>query len=223
MQLKEGKSEGFDSCDQLNNLKLDWNCWFFSLCDLANWWMTSKNNRALLLYYVELCASFQIHRWIQTVWKHSIRVNIGDILSCVILKFNGWYWKRIGHLFYTTSSLVHHFKSISEVKLELQSRNSQFGSKSAISCPKWPWNLSHDLEKQWLHLCYAASSFEHHFKAIGEFNLELQSGTAQLGPKLTTFFLCVTLNFVGWPSKTIGHLSLAALSFVHLFIAINDF
>ena len=62
---KQGKSEGFDSCDRPSNPKLDSNRRFFSLCDLEIWWMTSKNNRALL-YYIKLCASFQIHRWSQT-------------------------------------------------------------------------------------------------------------------------------------------------------------
>ena len=54
---------------------------FFSPCDLEIWCTTLKNNRASLLYYIKLCVSFQIHRWIQTkvtVWKRSIRVKIGD-------------------------------------------------------------------------------------------------------------------------------------------------
>ena len=113
--------------------------------------MTSKNNRAPLLYYTKLCVSFQIHRWIQTeviLRKRSIRVEIGNFLSLVTLKFDGWPWKTIGHLFYTTSSFVHHFKSIGELKLKLQSGNAQFGSKSAIFCPVWPWNLMDDLGKQ---------------------------------------------------------------------------
>ena len=38
-------------------LKLDSNHRFFSQCDLEIWWMISKNNRALLLYYIKLCAS----------------------------------------------------------------------------------------------------------------------------------------------------------------------
>ena len=38
--------------------------------------------------------------------------------------------KTIGHLFYATSSFVHHFVAIGEFKLELQSGNAQFGSKS---------------------------------------------------------------------------------------------
>ena len=60
-KLQQGKSEGFDSCDRPSNLKLDSNHQFFRPCDCEIWWMTSKNNRALLLYYVKLCASFQIH------------------------------------------------------------------------------------------------------------------------------------------------------------------
>ena len=132
-------------------LKFDPNHRFFSPCDLEIWCMISKNNRAPLLYYIKLCVSFQIHRWIQTkvtLGKRSIRVEIGDFLSLVTLKFDGWPWKIIGHLFYTTSSFGHHFKSIGELKLKLQSRNAKFGSKSAIFCPLWPWNLTDALEKQ---------------------------------------------------------------------------
>ena len=110
-------------------LEFDPNHRFSSPCGLEIWCMTSKNNRAPLLYYIKLCVSFQIHRWIQTevtLWKRSIRVEIGDFLSLVTLKFDGC-WKTRGHLFYTTSSFVHHFKSIGELKLKLQSRNTQFG------------------------------------------------------------------------------------------------
>ena len=140
------------SPETLNSRK---NRHFFVPRDLGICWMTLKNNRAPLLCCFKLCTSFQSHRWIQTgvtVRKRSIRVHIGDILSRVTLKFDGWPWKTIGH-------------------------------------PS-----------------YAASSFAHHFIAIGEFKLELQSGNAQFGSKLTTFFSRVTLKFDGWPWKTIGHL-----------------
>ena len=126
---EQGKSEGFDSGDRPSNLKLDSNRQFFRPCDHEIWWMTSKNNRALLLYYVKLCASFQIHWWIQTgftVQLRSIRVEIGDMLSRVTLKFDGWPWKTIGHLFYATSSFVQHFVAIGEFKQELKSGNAQF-------------------------------------------------------------------------------------------------
>ena len=35
--IKQGKFEGFDSCDRPNNLKLDSNRRFFSPCDLEIW------------------------------------------------------------------------------------------------------------------------------------------------------------------------------------------
>ena len=66
------------------------------------------------------------------VRKRPIWVKIGDVLSCVTLKFDGWPWKTIGHLFFAVSSFVQHFIAISEFKLELQSGNAQFGSKSTI-------------------------------------------------------------------------------------------
>ena len=84
-------------------------------------WMTSKNSKARLLYYIKLCASFQSHRWNQTgvtVRKRSIRVKIDHFLSRVTLKFDGWPKKTIGHLFHPTSSYVHHFVAIGEFKLE---------------------------------------------------------------------------------------------------------
>ena len=124
---------------------------FFSPCDLKIWWITSKNNRAPPLCCFKLCASFHSHRWIQTkvtVRKRSIRAKIGDFLSRMTLKFDKWLWKTIGHLFYATSSFMHHFIAIGEFRLELQSGNAQFGSKSTIFRAVWPWNLMDDLEKQ---------------------------------------------------------------------------
>ena len=98
---------------------------FFVWRHLDIWWMTLKNNKAPLLYYIKLCASFQSHVWIQTgvtVRKCSIRVKIGNFLSRVTLKFDEWPWKIIGHLSYAASSFVHHFIAICEFKLELRSR-----------------------------------------------------------------------------------------------------
>ena len=97
--------------------------------------MIQKNYRAPLLYYIKLCATFQSHQWIQTgvtVRKHSIRVNIRDFLFRLTLKFDGLPSTTMRHLFYTTLSFVHHFKTIGEFKLELQSGNFRFGSKLAI-------------------------------------------------------------------------------------------
>ena len=70
-----------------------------------------------------------------TVRKRSIRVEIGNFLSAVTLKFDRWLWKTIGHFSYAASSFVYHFIAIGEFKLELQSGSTRFGSKSMIfSC-----------------------------------------------------------------------------------------
>ena len=109
-----------------------------------------ENNRAPLLCYFKLCASFRSHWGIQTrvrVRKPLIWVKIDNFFSRVTSKFNGWPWKTIGHLFYDTSSFLPHLVAIGEFKLELQSGNAQFGSKSMIFRAVRPWNLMYDLGK----------------------------------------------------------------------------
>ena len=61
----------------------------FVPCDLEIWRMTLRNNRAPLLYYVKLCASFERHGWIQTwvtVRKRPIRIK--KRLSCPVRPWN---------------------------------------------------------------------------------------------------------------------------------------
>ena len=114
--------------------------------DVWHW----KSNRAPFLCYFKLCASLHNHCWIQTgvtIWKHSILVKIDDFFSRVNLQLDVWSWKTIGHLCYATSSFVHHFITIGEFKLELQSGNGQFGSNSMIFRAVWPWNFTDDLQK----------------------------------------------------------------------------
>ena len=103
--------------------------------------------------------------------------------SRVTIKFDGRPWKTIGHLFYTTPSLEHYFKAIGDFKLELQSRNIQFGSK-LISLAVWPWNLTDDLEKQQgtSRLCIILSPY---VNSNGSNSLE----TAKLGFDLCDFDL----------------------------------
>ena len=68
------------------------------------------------------------------------------------------------------------------IQLELQSGNAKFGQNRwffpcvTLKFNAWPW-------KTIQHLFYASLSFVHHFIAIGEFKLELQSGNAKLGQK----------------------------------------
>ena len=180
---------------------------FLEPCDLEIWWMTLKNNRAPLLSIIKLYASFHHHMWIQP--GVTVRKWLSWVLTSVTLTFDLWPWpfawtsllslvitpenfmmirwwehsqkgvtdrdrqtdgqtdrqtdrqtentihraawsqlKTIGHLFYATSSFVHHFVAIGEFKLELQSGNAQSGSNSTSFRAVWPWNLTDDLQKQ---------------------------------------------------------------------------
>ena len=160
----------------------------------------------LLLYYIKLCISFQSHGWIQTgvtVRKRSIRVKIGNFLSLVTLKFVGWHWKTIGHLFYVATSCVHHSIAISEFKLELQSGNAQFGSNRQLFKPCdleiWPMTLKNNRTPL---LCY--------FKLCASFCNQwwIQTGvTVRKHPiwvKNDDFLAVWPWN--GWSWKTIGNL-----------------
>ena len=113
---------------------------FFVLYHLEIWRMTLKNNRALLSCCFELCALFHSQQWIQTkvtVRKHLICVKIGNFLSHLTLKFDGWPWKTIGHLFYAMLSSLHHFKAISQYKLELLVHHLIAISKFKLKLQSW--------------------------------------------------------------------------------------
>ena len=137
---------------QSGNDQFGWN-WLaiFVPHDLEIWWMTLKNNRPPFLCYIKLCAAFQSHGYIKTgvtVRKRTIRVKIGDFLSHVTLKFDGWPWKTIGHLSYAASSFSSYFIAIGEFELEFKSGNALFGSKSTIFFSRVTLKLTDDLEKQ---------------------------------------------------------------------------
>ena len=129
--IGEFKPANWSCCPETSNLGPIW--WFLEPCDLEIWRMTLKNNMAPLLCYFKLYASFRSHRWIQagvTVrnsGKRPIWLKIDNFFSRVTLQFDVWPWQTIGHIFYATSSFVHHFVAIGDFKLELQSRNAHLG------------------------------------------------------------------------------------------------
>ena len=118
------------------------------------------------------------------------------------------------HLFYSTSSFVHHIIPISELKLELQSGNN-LGRKCQFCVPC-------DLKSNGPPLlCY--------FKLCASFHshMSFQTGvTVRKRPirvKIDDFFPVWPRKFDGWPWKTIGLLFYATSSFVHHFFAICEF
>ena len=148
--------------------------------------MTLKNNRAHLLGYFKLCASFHSHLWIQTgVSQETPNLGKNRRFFLAMWPWNyRWPSKAIGHLSQPTSSFAHHFVAIGRFNLELQSRNAQFGSKSAIF-----WSRVTLKFDGWHLLCYFKLCYNpetpnldknrrfhsHHFIAICELILELQS------------------------------------------------
>ena len=213
--------------------------------------MTLKNNRAPLLCYFKLVASFRNHWCIETwvtVRKRPIWVKIDDFFSRVTSKFDVWPWKTIGHLFYATSSFVHHFIAIGEFKLDFKSGNAQSGSNSTIFSAVWHWNLADDLEQgksEGFDSCDLPSNLAQIlskssiFQPVWAWNLmhDLKQGKSEgfescdrpiirkrpIWVKIGDVLYRVTLKFDGWPWKTIGHLSFAVSSFVLHFIAIDEF
>ena len=75
-------------------LNLEHNRRFFVPCDLENWWMTLKNNRAPLPMYFKICASFRSHWWIQTGVTDRKRPNW--VLTSVTLTLDLWPWPFVG-------------------------------------------------------------------------------------------------------------------------------
>ena len=158
--------------------------------------MTLKNNKAPLLCYFKLYASFRSHRWIQavvTVRKHPIWVKFDDFFSRLILPFDVWPWKTIGHLFYDTSSFVHHFVAICEFKLELQSGSAQSGSNSTLLelCDLEIWRMTLKNNRAPL-LCsfQLCASFHCH--------MWIQTGV-RVRKRLSWVLTSVTLTFDLWP------------------------
>ena len=132
------------------------------------------------------------------------------------LKFDEWPRKTIRHLFYTTSNFVHHFKTIGVFKLELQSGNAQF-----VPC---------DLKIWWMTLKNNSAPFLYYIKLCAAFqsHWRIQTGVTvrkrSIRVKIGDFFCPGWLWKIDvWPWKTIVHLSYAASTFVHHFMANDEF
>ena len=108
------------------------------------------------------------------------------------LKFDRWPWKTIGHLFYATSSFVHHFVAIGEFKLELQSGNAQSRSNSTIfrACDLEIWQMTLKNNRvPLLSNIKLYASFHH---------MWIQTGVT-VWKRLSWVVTSVTLTFDLWP------------------------
>ena len=135
------------------------------------------------------------------------KVNIGDFLPPVTLKFHIWPSKTIGHLFYVFASIMHHFAAIRWQWIYIWVTVRKRWNRVEIDDLLPPVTLKF-YRRPWKtigHLFYTHSSFTHHFIDIGGFRFELQSGNAQIGSNLI-FCLPWPWNFTDDLEKNMANL-----------------
>ena len=116
---------------------------FFVPCELEIWWMTLETNKAPLLYYIKLWASFQLQS------------GKAQFESKLVIFCPAWPWNLtndIGKQQSTSSILYQTLCTISNpsMKPNLSYSPEKLNSSQylVIFCPAWPWNLTNDLGKQ---------------------------------------------------------------------------
>ena len=121
--------------------------------------------------------------------------NFPNFLSRVTLKFCGWSWKTIGHLFYTTLS----FCIISNPSVNSNWSNSPVMLNSGQN---WQFFVACDLKIRWMTLkknrapllcCFklCASFYSHHWIQTG-----VTVRKRQIWVKIGDYFSCVALNLI---------------------------
>ena len=134
-----------------------------------------------LLSWVIIPENFMMIRW----WEHSqkgVTDRRTDRQTDWTIHRAAWsQLKTRGHLFYSTSSFVHHFVTIGVLKLELQSGNAQFGSNLTIfrACDLVIWRMTLQHNRAPL-LCY--------FKLCAAFRSHWWVQTGITGKAITEVF-----------------------------------
>ena len=154
----------------------------YKYCKHIIWTLEALYKCVQLLYFTTFYwwyQSFLYANYAKT-WFEKNKANLRDLIAAtglvipnwiqivnfsphVTVKFDGWPCKTIGHLFYATSSFVHHFVPIGEFKLELQFGNAQSGSNSE-PCDLEIWRMTLQNNKA-PFLCYfkLCASFRTHW------------------------------------------------------------
>ena len=138
------------------------NWWYVIPSDLEMWRMTLQNNRASLLCYLKLCASFRTHWWIQigvTVRKRQIWVKLEDFVEPCGLAIGWMTLKNNRAPLLCYFKLCAAFRSHWWIQTEVTVRKrpvwvkfDDFWSRVTLKFDRWPW-------KRIEHLFYATSSF----------------------------------------------------------------
>ena len=125
---------------------------FLEPCDLEIWRMTFKNNRAPLLCYFQLCASFRSHWWIQTgvrVRKRPIWVKSDCFLEPCDLEI---WWMTLKNNSAPLLSIIklyasfHHHMWI-QTGVTVRKRLSWVVTSVTLTFDLWPWPFAWPLRR----------------------------------------------------------------------------
>ena len=116
----------------------------FYRCDTKIWQMTSKNNRKPPPCPLKLCVSFRSHLiiWIGVI-NRKRSSQIVCFSPCVTLKFDGWPWKTMWHLYYPFSSYFVTICKFVNSNWRYDPEKPQLGHN--LIWRLWPWPLNLDL------------------------------------------------------------------------------
>ena len=157
----------------------------FRPCDLEIWWMT-KNNKAFLLCYFKLCATFDSHQWLQfSLQSENAQFREKSaIFAPSDLEISQMTLKK------QRTPLIRYFKLCASFhshrwiqtwvavrKRPIWIKICNFLSRVTLKFARWPLKPTGQL------ICVIAS-FVHHFLAMRGFKLELWSGNAQIGANI---------------------------------------
>ena len=159
--------------------------------------MNSKNNRALLLFYVKFCASFQIHRWIQTgvtVRNRSIWVKIDDILSHMTLKFDLRKQKGTSSKPHQALCVISNPSLTSNLSYSPETLNSGRNWLFFLSYPNLRWMTSKSNGAPLLYYINLCASFQSHGLIQTWITVRKRSIRIKMGNLLSH----VTLKFDEW-------------------------
>ena len=183
--------------------------------------MTSKNNRARLLYYVKLRASFQ------SIDEFKLELQSGNAQfgSKLAIFCPPWPWLEI--LWMTLENnrapLLYYVKRLCIISNPFVNLNWSYGPETLNSGQHWQYfcpvrlrSLMDDLENDRAHLLYHVKLCES-FQSFQWIQPGVTVPKRSIRIKIGDFLSPVNLRFDRWPWKTIGH-PFYASSFVHHFI-----
>ena len=108
-------------------------------------------------------------------------------------KFDGWPWKTIGHLFYATSSFVHHLVAICVFKLDYSPETPNLGQirRFLEPCDLEIWRMTLKNNRAPLLCCFQLCAWFH-------CHMWIQTGV-RVRKRLSWVVTSVTLTFDLWP------------------------